>query len=188
MSLKSLIDKQEIDIDDHKRGASEIKDWDDKSNDIHIHKNTYFPINGKKQKVVIRIPINTNNQIKITNRNSKLGNIPLKLKKEIKQAFEDDKIRDEFITDLIKILRNFSSILTNEQKARDTLEILSKHFGLNWSGEKIASYLKDILDKYTETFEDIEGVHYFITVDNNKIKIGHLDKNAKKEIEKQRKK
>lgn len=64
MSLKGLIDKQTIIIDDHKRGIGEIKNWDAPSSDVHIDKLTNFPIKGKRQKVRIRIPINSERPIK----------------------------------------------------------------------------------------------------------------------------
>lgn len=64
MSLESLIHDQVIIIDDHKRGAGEIKNFDNQQNDVHIDKETSYPINGKRQKLKIRIPINSDKQLK----------------------------------------------------------------------------------------------------------------------------
>ena len=44
MALKNLIENQIIIIDDHKRGAGEIKDFDNLENDIHIDKETNYKI------------------------------------------------------------------------------------------------------------------------------------------------
>ena len=59
MALKELINEQTVIIDDHKRGSREAKNWDDQSRDIHIDKTTNFPLDGKIQKLKIRIPINS---------------------------------------------------------------------------------------------------------------------------------
>ena len=44
MSLQALLNNQTIEIDDHKRGAREIKNWDDPNADIHIDKKTKYKI------------------------------------------------------------------------------------------------------------------------------------------------
>ena len=63
MALKNLIENQIIIIDDHKRGAGEIKDFDNLENDIHIDKETNYKIDGKRQKLKIRVPVNSDNPI-----------------------------------------------------------------------------------------------------------------------------
>jgi hypothetical protein len=65
MSLRPLLEKQTIRIDDHKRGTREIKNWDDPGADVHIDKRTKYKVNGKVQSVTIRIPINNNRQISV---------------------------------------------------------------------------------------------------------------------------
>ncbi|WP_316635980.1 hypothetical protein [uncultured Flavobacterium sp.] len=173
MSLKGLIENQTIIIDDHKRGSREIKNWDDESNDVHIDKTTNFPLDGKRQKVRIRIPINSNRPIKIENqKKDTLTQIPKQLEREIKKAFENTGKRRDFILEIINILKDFETSLNNEDRAKQILENLSNHFGLKWTGEKIATYAKEVLMAYTEVFEDKKGVNFFMKIDKEKIEIG----------------
>ena len=99
MALDGLIKKQTIIIDDHKRGSQEVKNWDDPSCDIHIDKTTNFPLNGKIQKVRIRIPINSDRSITIENeKRQEVNKVPRKLYREINKALEDKQIRNNFIS------------------------------------------------------------------------------------------
>jgi len=162
MSIKKLIDNQTIIIDDHKRGSGEVKNWNDSANDVHIDKSTNLRIDGRYQKVRIRIPINSERPVKIENsRNESIDSIPKKIIKEIKEAFEDKETRDRFIKDLIDTLRNFGEILENEERVRQTLERLSKHFDLKWTTEKITSYINNTLQTYTEIYNDETGNEFF---------------------------
>lgn len=171
MSLKNLINNQIIIIDDHKRGTREIKDFDNPKNDVHIDKETNFPINGKRQKVKIRIPINSDNPIKIES-NRKSIDIPSKLNKEIKEAFEDKKIRIAFITDVLETLSNYQSALNSEEKAKAVLERLSKHFDLKWDATIIKKYQEEILLAYTQFYKDEDNRIFFIKLDRQNITIG----------------
>ena len=63
MSLQALLNNQTIEIDDHKRGAREIKNWDDPSIDIHIEKTTKYKIKGVLQDIIIKISINNQRPI-----------------------------------------------------------------------------------------------------------------------------
>ena len=94
MALNGLIKKQTIIIDDHKRGSQEVKNWDDPSSDIHIDKTTNFPLDGKRQKVRIRIPINSDRPIIIENgKRLELNEIPKKLYWENRKALPPPQIR-----------------------------------------------------------------------------------------------
>ena len=108
MRLRSLIKNQVLSIDDHKWGCQEEKKWDFKHCDIHVDKRTNFPINGKIREVQIKIPINSNRPIEITNKKngnkSKLDDIPNNLKKEIENAFSNDEIRNAFVVDVYDVL------------------------------------------------------------------------------------
>lgn len=180
MSLKGLIDNQTIIIDDHKRGSREVKDWDDEKNDVHIDKTTNFPLNGKRQKVRIRIPINSQRPIKIENaKKGSIDEIPSQLQREIKKAFENNKKRNEFIAEVVNVLKDFKTSLSSEQRAKQILENLASHFDLNWNGEKITAYIEDILTSYTEVFEDKEGKTFFAKIDQDKIEIGQNSGYAK---------
>ncbi|WP_040433003.1 hypothetical protein [Chlorobium ferrooxidans] len=173
MALKALIDKQKIIIDDHKRGSREVKNWDDKTADVHIDKSTNFPVNGERQDIRIRVPINSDRPIIIENaKKKKLKEIPSQLKREIQRAFEDKQGRESFIKDIIEHIKNFDTILSSEDRVRQVLSNISKHFGLDWNNEIIATYTDDILSLYTQNYTDDNGRQYFITVDKEKIQIG----------------
>lgn len=180
MSLSVLIENQSIIIDDHKRGNQEIKNWDDLSVDVHIDKKTNYPINGKRQNVRIRIPINSERPIIIENgKKQRLDDIPSQLRKEIRNALENNETRENFLKDLINTIKNFDSILDNEERARQILKNLSRHFNLKWNKEKIATYVNDILQVYTEIYVDKNETQFFITVDREKIKIGQSNAYAR---------
>ncbi|WP_415327701.1 hypothetical protein [Chryseobacterium sp. MMS23-Vi53] len=178
MALKNLINDQTIIIDDHKRGSGEVKDFDKTENDVHIDKETNFPVDGKRQKLKLRIPINSDNPIKIENK-KKTIEVPNKLRKEIKKAFENKEIRDKFIRDVLEILSNYKSVLNSEEKAKMVLKRLSKHFDLKWSDETIKKYTNDILLVYTQFYVDDSGRRYFIKLDKDKITIGENNGYAK---------
>ena len=151
MSLAPLLEKQIIRIDDHHRGNREIKDWDDRRKDVHIDKRTKYKINGKIQDITIRIPINSDREITVEisgNRNSEL---PKKLYREIQEVLRENKQRTEaFANEVIEELNNYSSILTSEQKAEAALNRLSEHFDLQWTKDKIATYINGSLKSYTQ--------------------------------------
>ncbi|GGG38686.1 hypothetical protein GCM10011344_44500 [Dokdonia pacifica] len=171
MALKDLIKDQLIIIDDHKRGTQEIKDFDNPENDVHIDKETNFPINGKRQKLKIRIPINSDQPIKVENKRKKIE-LPRKLNKEIKKAFENKKTRTEFIRDVIETLSDYESNLRSEEQVIIVLKRLSKHFGLEWDEEIIKKYKEEVLLAYTQFFIDDQGRKFFIKLDRQRISIG----------------
>ncbi|MBK9733134.1 MAG: hypothetical protein IPO83_17920 [Chitinophagaceae bacterium] len=173
MSLKKLIDKQTIIIDDHKRGNGEVKNWDNPSIDIHIDKKTNYRLNGKQQEVRIRLPINSDRPLRIEGKGRKqLNDVPGQLRREIQQAFENKDTRESFVTDVVETLKNYDTILNSEQRVEQVLKNLSRHFNLQWTDEKIATYRNEVLELYTRNYTDQTGRQFFITVDNKKIKIG----------------
>lgn len=178
MSLESLIHDQIIIIDDHKRGTGEIKNFDNQQNDVHIDKETSYPINGKRQKLKIRIPINSDKPIKVENKRKEID-IPSQLNKEIRKAFENKKTRESFIKDVLETLRHYESTLNSEEKAIKVLERLSKHFNLDWDEETIKRYRDDVLLAYTQFYTDEKGRRFFIKLDKEKITIGENSGYAK---------
>lgn len=171
MALKDLIKDQLIIIDDHKRGSQEIKNFDNPENDVHIDKETNFPINGKRQKVKIRIPINSDQPIKVENKRKKIE-LPTKLNKEIKKAFENKKTRTEFIRDVIETLSDYESNFRSEEQVVIVLKRLSKHFNLEWDEEIIKKYQNEVLLVYTQFYTDNSGRKFFIKLDRQRITIG----------------
>jgi hypothetical protein len=180
MSLKNLINKQRIIIDDHRRGAGEIKNFDNPENDIHIDKETNFPVKGKKQKVRIKIPVNSDRPISVESKRKQIP-IPARLESEIRSAFEDTAIRIEFIRDLIMILSNYESSFNSEEKIISILKRLAKHFDLGWDGKTIKEYTDEILKSYTEYFTDDRGRRFFIELDRQKITIAENSGYAKRD-------
>lgn len=180
MALSELIDGQTIIIDDHKRGAQEQKNWDEVRNDIHIDKTTNFPLEGKIQKVRIRIPINSDRPIKIENeRRQQVDDIPRKLQREIHRALEDRDARNSFVSEVLKVLEDFDTALSDEERAKAILTRISRHFGLNWPTETITNYAKDVLLVYTLVYTKPTGEEYFAKLDRDKIELGQYSGYAK---------
>ena len=182
MSLKSIIQNQTIDIDDHNWGNREVKNWDDSSKDVHLHKRTQFKIEGKYRQVDICLPINLDNEIKITSDSNELTEVPRKLKKEITEAFKTRKTRKNFINDIVSILENYESNLDSLEKANDTLKRVSKHFGLNWTQKEIVKYIGESIEKIEKILIDDENHEYYISMNNKRIRIGDIDKGLRKEL------
>ncbi|MEZ0486078.1 hypothetical protein [Fibrella aquatica] len=173
MALKRLIENQTIIIDDHRRGSREIKNWDDKTADVHIDKTTNFTVEGKRQFIRIRVPINSERPLKIENEKKEdLDRIPGQLRREIQSAFENKQKRQSFIKDIIEHLKNFDTILESKKRVQQVLSNISKHFDLKWTKDEIATYYNETLIIYTQNYTDSNGNKYFITVDNEEIKIG----------------
>lgn len=180
MALKELIKNQTIIIDDHKRGIGEVKNWDDKSVDVHIDKTTNFPWNGKRQNIRIKIPINSDRPIKIENaRKKELYDIPSKLKREIQKAFENKQKRELFINDIVENIKSFDTILSSEEVVQQVLNNISKHFELKWTEDKISIFTNGVLAQYSQSYTDNDGKEYFISVDTQTIKIGENNGYAK---------
>lgn len=120
--MKSILENQTIRIDNHLRGGVPI-DWDDPSQDIHLHKSQN---SDKKQlRYEIRIPLNTEREITI---NGDSEPVPSKLKKEIEKAFEDHSKKQHFIDELEEALRSYN---WNEKDAPKIARKISIVFGFN---------------------------------------------------------
>jgi len=182
MSLKKLINNQTIDIDDHHWGSGEIKNLDDSSKDVHIHKRTQYKVEGKYRKVDIRVPISSDNEIKITSDLQNLTKIPRKLEKEITEAFKSQIIRKNFIKDLVVILENYESNLDSLEKANEALKRISKHFSLNWTNKEIVKYIGESIEEIEKILIDDKNHEYYISMNNKRIRIGDIDTDLKKEL------
>ncbi len=131
MSLKLLINNQIIRIDTHQSGNREINSWDDGTQDIHIDKTTYYKINGKKQSIRIKIPLNSDREISVIN-GSKKWEISRALKKEIQDIFKDKARCKEFIFQLSEILLNYpSQILEDDQRLYNVIDKICFVFWLS---------------------------------------------------------
>jgi hypothetical protein len=165
MSLSPLLDKQVIRIDDHNRGSREIKSWDDRSKDVHIDKRTKYKINGKTQNVTIRIPINSDREISVEINGDRNSELPRRLYREIQKVLKENaQTVEAFAKDIVEEIKDYSSILENEQKAQAALNRLSKHFDLEWTKDKIATYINDELVAYTQIYRNRNNKAYYFTL------------------------
>jgi len=184
MSIKALIKKQTIIIDDHHWGAGEVKSWDDKSKDIHIDKKTQYKIDGKIQEVRIRLPINSDRKLSIEVKTKGVKKVPRKLEKEIKDAFKDKSIRKLFVQDLILTLENYSSNFDSLDNTKNALKRISKHFELNWTDNTIIKEIVNTIEivKVEALPTDNNGKKYYISIDRKRIKIGYIGEELRREL------
>jgi len=68
--------------------------------------------------------------------------------KEILDAFENKDVREQFIADLVSILKDFKSQTENKEKAKEALSKISKHFGLHWDDDKVNMFYRDAYNRY----------------------------------------
>ena len=175
MSLKALLNKQSIMIDDHKWGAGEIKNWDNMDIDVHIDKKTQYKIEGKIQEVRIRIPINSKRKLHIESKSKILDAVPRKLEKEINKAFNNKSIRQSFIRDLVSILENYSSNFNTLKQVEDAIKRIIEHFDLKWTDDKIVTEIADVIDEVEVICEDENNERYYISMNDKRILIGDID-------------
>jgi hypothetical protein len=118
--MLKLIKNQTIRIDSHHRGDGVPLNLD--NDDVHIHK----IINRSRDEYEFKIPLNPSRPL------CKGGfeTMPIKIKKEIKEAFRDETKRSNFCYTLYDVLSNYSSIYSNEEKAFDALKRVCECFGL----------------------------------------------------------
>ncbi len=154
MSLKRLIKNQTIKIDDHKAGAREIKQWDKSDIDVHIHKSTNFRVNGKKQNIDIKIPINSERPLSVMSMGKDID-IPKDLKKEILEAFRNPTIRNNFVDDVIKNISEYKTELSSIDRAESVLRRISRHFGLDDSYRVVKKYDGDNLVSLTLVYDKL---------------------------------
>lgn len=173
MKLNSLLKNQTITICDHKWGNREIKEWENPATDIHLEKKTKYKIDGKLQDVIIKLPLNSNRQIKIESKAKEIKNeIPPQLLKEINTALSDDSVRMLFIRDLIVVLKDYKSNLNNLTKAHNALLLIANHFNLQQTNQNIITQIDKVLKSYTEAFTDEFHNNYYINIGSKRIKIG----------------
>ena len=98
--MKALLKNQTIRIDAHQYGNREVNNWDNITQDIHLDKNTDYKIEGKKQYISIKIPLNSNRDISVVSRSKKQSEVPRSLQKEIQNVFKDINLRERFISQL----------------------------------------------------------------------------------------
>jgi hypothetical protein len=169
MKINSLLNNQTLQIDNHKWGSGEPLNWDAKHSDIHLDKLTWT---SKKNHIRIKVPLNSNRPISIENKSKGLRAIPTQLVHEIKEAFSNKTIRERFINDLSTVLRNYESVLANEEKTRLALESIAKHFGLQSINDYYCYYHNNKIIYFAQKFKDSSGIIKLFTMDRKKITLG----------------
>lgn len=167
MSLKPLIKDQTIRIDDHLQNGRVPHRWDD-DRDIHIDKTT----NNGKDKVRIKIPLNSDREIIIISRKEgQIDRIPKKIRREITKTLSDKKGREEFVDSVLDVVQGFGANIENREQARQIIDRISKHFGK--SKKLIDEYIDQ---KYIQIREDKYCNLFFYRLSNKDLTIGQIDK------------
>ena len=136
MKLRPLIKDQKLFIDAHGHEREDIH-FEDEQYDIHLHKKTNYRIGGKIQEVNIRIPLNSMRPVTITNARSKYMDVPLRLLREIQEAFSDEELRSQFVREISEIIQNYFHVFWNKELAKKVLARISKFFDLPWDDEYV---------------------------------------------------
>lgn len=183
MSLKTILERQTIKVDNHQWGTALPNDWKDKNQDIHIDKTTKnYKLYGKHVTVRIKIPINSDNPVTCTINGTKNNSIPPGLLKEIQDTLANKESRQPFIDDLVKTIKNYDLVMHTKENASDALNRLSKHFDLEWTNDEITTYLNDKLKMITRIYKDERQKLYLISFNERNIKLGEIDAWSKHEI------
>ncbi|MBR2167695.1 MAG: hypothetical protein IJ920_05135 [Paludibacteraceae bacterium] len=108
--------------------------YDDTSYDLHIHKKTNpIVINDKKiYEANIRIPINNpDREISVDLGDKQTESVPGRIKKEIKEALKDKKVRERFVKELSQIIGTYSSVRDSKERTEEALRRFAQTFGAN---------------------------------------------------------
>lgn len=122
--LKPLIKNQTIRIDNHSRGCNLPNDFNDERQDVHIHKE-FNKIEGKRNKICIKIPLNTEKQVEIS------SYAPTYIIKEIREVLNDKKNRDSFLNDVYGSLKNDWKWDATPENQGEIATRIANAFGLN---------------------------------------------------------
>lgn len=176
MSLVNLIKDQVIKIDDHLWGTKEPKSFNGKNKDVHLDKRTNFKMDGKLQKVIIKVSLNNDRKISVSVNNKKTGEIPKKLLNEIQNTLmKDDRLTRTFFEDVAQIIGNYESLLTDEKKCIDVFDRIAKNFGLTKTGSEIFDSGSLFQESFTHT--KYPQNTFLIKMNKKSIKIGEKSGN-----------
>ena len=107
MSIRNLINGQTIRIDNHTRGCNSKFEWDEA---VHLHK--CMDGNNRFNRAEVLIPLHHKGEIEFRKIQSKSQKIEKQLKHEIREAFSNVTVRNEFI-------KTFNSELVEKLRACD---------------------------------------------------------------------
>lgn len=175
MSLRSLISNQTVTIDDHFRGTGEVKTFDGQFKDVHLEKHTKAKVDGKKRKVVIKLPLNSDRGYTLEIKGKTGLDIPRELLKEIKHALMDDNVVKALTNDLFEILTNYGSTLNDIEKVGYALDKIAKHFDISWDGQQIVNTKDGRNIEVMRIYYDENNNEYYIKMNEQKIVISDGD-------------
>ena len=164
--LRPLIEHgQKLMIDAHGK-EKVIREFGDTRYDIHLHKKTPYKSGGKRIEVNIRLSLNSDRPVKITDSSKNKIVLPPALEEEIIEVFEDIELRDRFIKELFEVLENYYHYIVDKDSARDILRRISSYFGLDWSDYIVQFYVKTnkrnpIRNSYKAIIADTETSQLF---------------------------
>lgn len=137
--LSTLVKNQKVfmvDAHGHENNPIERERmYDDPAYDLHLHKKTNpITINDRREvKVDIRIPLNNPDReavVEIGGREE--DGLPGQIKKEVKKALKDKKVRERFAHELADIMKTYpSQKLEDKAKVEEALRRFCEEFGLN---------------------------------------------------------
>lgn len=162
--LKNLLPNQEIQIDNHCGGKT--FDFQDKSQDIHIHKKKIRKNKGKEECIHFRIPLQRNyGEIDDNEKNNSLY-------QEVKQVLDNKEDFEEFAKELKDILKH--DLMANGRQARQVINRLRKYFGLSFKGtttvkKTVGNKLSMYAMRLPDEINDSQFYYFIITKDFIKI-------------------
>jgi len=173
--MKELIERQNIIIDNHRRGTGQPNDWDDSSAEIHLDKRTNWKHKGKFGQATIKIPINSDKEPYYEFNDKQDDSFKRKINKEINKALIDKKKRTLFVKEMIDRIKNFESDLANREKAQSAVRRIARAFDLNEKIiREIVTYVDDNILTFTTLHSDSENKIYFIRLDRYTLSAGEV--------------
>ena len=157
--IKKLINNQVIRIDNHLRNVP--NDFNDKKQEVHIHKEFREYPNQKNNDVYIKIPLNSKKKISISPKVSD------RILKEIRDVLDDSETREKFINEVCKVLKEEWKWKSSIENKNDVAKKIANAFGL----KKMLSYTEIIHNS------ELRDVVYFWKEEENTSSIFKMQMN-----------
>ena len=157
--IKKLINNQVIRIDNHLRNVP--NDFNDKKQEVHIHKEFREYPNQKNNDVYIKIPLNSKKKISISPKVSD------RILKEIRDVLDDSETREKFINEFCKVLKEEWKWKSSIENKNDVAKKIANAFGL----KKMLSYTEIIHNS------ELRDVVYFWKEEENTSSIFKMQMN-----------
>ena len=154
-----LIQNQKIYIDNHLRNVP--NDFNDKKQEVHIHKEFREYPNQKNNDVYIKIPLNSKKKISIS---PKVSN---RILKEIRDVLDNSETREKFINEVCKVLKEEWKWKSSIENKNDVAKKIANAFGL----KKMLSYTEIIHNS------ELRDVVYFWKEEENTSSIFKMQMN-----------